>query len=192
MRYSTKVSDAVHILAYIHLNPIHSLTSDSIAESIQTNPGCVRQLMSKLRRADLLVSVTGHPKPALAKAPEEITLLDVYRAVEQDKPLLHLDTHTNPECGVGVNIQLALQEYYDEIQQAAEQRMAEITLRDILDSFRAKADIWLKTASRTAAATLGYYRPEESTGSKESAGPTASTGSKTEEPAEPTGKILNQ
>ena len=46
MKYSTKVSDAVHILAFIVLNPRGSLSSDSIAESLHTNPGCVRQLMS--------------------------------------------------------------------------------------------------------------------------------------------------
>ena len=39
MKYSTKVSDAVHILAFIVLNPKGSLSSDSIAESLHTNPG---------------------------------------------------------------------------------------------------------------------------------------------------------
>ena len=51
MKYSTKVSDAVHILAFIQLNPTGSLSSDSIAKSMHTNPGCVRQVMSALRKA---------------------------------------------------------------------------------------------------------------------------------------------
>ena len=54
MKYSTRVSDAVHIMAFIVLNPKGSLSSNSIAESLHTNPGCVRQLMSALRRAGLL------------------------------------------------------------------------------------------------------------------------------------------
>ena len=119
MKYSTKVSDAVHILAFIQLNPKGSLSSDSIAESIRTNPGCVRQLMSALRKSGLISSVQGHPRPSLAKAPSAITLLDIYQAVEGTKPLLHLDTHTNPECGVGIQIQLSLQDYFDQIQQTA-------------------------------------------------------------------------
>ena len=61
MRYSTKVSHAVHILAYIALHPGRVLTSDVIADSIQTNPGCVRQIMSALRKADLLSSVRDDP-----------------------------------------------------------------------------------------------------------------------------------
>ena len=120
MKYSTKVSDAVHILAFIQLNPVDSLSSNRIAESIRTNPGCVRQLMSALRKAGLLSSIKGHPRPALTKEPSAITLLDVYKAVEGDKPLLHLDTHTNPECGVGIYIQLSLQDYFDQIQKTSE------------------------------------------------------------------------
>lgn len=138
MKYSTKVSDAVHILAFIRLNPVDSLSSNRIAESIRTNPGCVRQLMSALRKAGLLSSVRGHPRPALAKQPAEITLLDVYKAVEEDKPLLHLDTHTNPECGVGIYIQLSLQDYFDRIQETAEEEMKHITLQDILDRYQEK------------------------------------------------------
>ena len=138
MKYSTKVSDAVHILAFIQLNPVDSLSSNRIAESIRTNPGCVRQLMSALRKAGLLSSIKGHPRPALTKEPSAITLLDVYKAVEGDKPLLHLDTHTNPECGVGIYIQLSLQDYFDQIQKTSEEEMKRITLQDILDRYQEK------------------------------------------------------
>ena len=98
MKYSTRLSDAVHILAFIALYPDCDLTSNKLAESIQTNPAYVRQLMSALRKGGLLVSVKGHPRPALAREPEKITLLDAYRAVEGNKPLLHQDIHTNPAC----------------------------------------------------------------------------------------------
>ena len=104
MKYSTKVSDAVHIMAYIALSggcPLSAyialsggcpLPSGKIAESIRTNPGYVRQMMSALRKSGLLSSVKGHPRPALTREPSAITLLDVYKAVEGGKPLLHLDT----------------------------------------------------------------------------------------------------
>ena len=76
MKYPTKLSDAVHILAFIALRPEEALTSEKIAESVQTNPAYVRQLMSALRKGGLLISVKGHPRPALAKEPLQITLLD--------------------------------------------------------------------------------------------------------------------
>ena len=138
MKYPTKLSDAVHILAFVALHPEETLTSEKIAESVQTNPAYVRQLMSALRKGGLLTSVKGHPRPTLTRSPAAITLLDIYRAVEGGKPLLHQDTHTNPACGVGVNIQLALRDCYDIIQQKAEDAMRAITLAEILDRYAHK------------------------------------------------------
>ena len=140
MKYSTKLSDAVHIMAFIVINTDSDLSSTAIATSVQTNPAFVRQIMMKLRKAGLITSVIGHAKPSLAKSTEQITLLDIYKAVEGDKPLLHLDTHTNPECGVGMNIQLALQDYYRKVQTTAENCMNEITLHDIITSYHQKTD----------------------------------------------------
>ena len=57
MKYPTKLSDAVHIMAFIALHPGVNLTSEKIAESIQTNPAYVRQLMSALRKSGLITSV---------------------------------------------------------------------------------------------------------------------------------------
>ena len=138
MKYSTKLSDAAHILAFIALHLDCDLTSDKIAESVKTNPAYVRQLMSALRKGGLLTSVKGHPRPALAKEPWQISLLDIYRSVEGDKPLLHQDTHTNPACGVGVNIQLALRDSYDLVQARAEEAMDGITLQEVLDRYEEK------------------------------------------------------
>lgn len=140
MKYSTKLSDAVHIMAFIEINQDFDLSSTAIATSIQTNPAFVRQIMMKLRKAGLMSSVTGHAKPSLAKPAEQITLLEIYKAVEGDKPLLHLDTHTNPKCGVGINIQLALLDYYQEIQKMAEEHMNQISLQDIIKSYSQKVD----------------------------------------------------
>ena len=65
----------------------------------------------------------------------EISLLDIYRIMEHETPLLHLDTHTNPDCREGVHIQHALQEQYDALQNAFESRMAQVSLQDIMDRF---------------------------------------------------------
>ncbi len=140
MKYSTKLSDAVHIVVFIAINPEINLSSNTIATSVQTNPSFVRQIMMKLKKAGLMSSINGHAKPSLAKHPKEITLLDIYKAVEGNKPLLHLDTHTNPDCRVGVNIQLALQDYYDEIQKETEKHMSSITLQNIIELYHKKSD----------------------------------------------------
>ena len=135
MKYSTRLSDAVHILIFIHQSRNSTVSSSDIAVSIQTNPSYVRQIMAQLKASGLISSSRGQATPELGKAPQETTLLEIYKSVEKDKPLLHLDTHTNPECGVGINIQLALADYYKQIQNDVENSMKQITLQDIIESY---------------------------------------------------------
>lgn len=135
MAYSTKLSDALHVLVFIETEREGNLSSDAIARSLKCNPASVRQLMGRLRRAGIISCVTGHARPRLTRAQEEITMLDVYRAVEGQKPLLHLDTHVNPECGVGVNVQFVIGECFDEVQRQAEAAMQAITLAEIVERF---------------------------------------------------------
>lgn len=139
MKYSTKLSDAVHIMIFIHLNPNMDLSSQAIAKSLKSNPSFVRQILMKLRTAGLVQSVRGRPRPKLARDPGAISLLEIYRAVEGGKRLLHLDTHINPICNIGFNIQYALRHAYEKVQDAAEKVMNSITLADILAEYAASA-----------------------------------------------------
>ena len=140
MKYSTKLSDAVHIMIFIHLNPNMDLSSQAIAKSLKSNPSFVRQILMKLRTAGLVQSVRGRPRPKLARDPGAISLLEIYRAVEGGKRLLHLDTHINPICNIGFNIQYALRHAYEKVQDAAENVMNSITLADILAEYAASAE----------------------------------------------------
>ena len=51
MKFSHKLSDAVHLLVYIEIFPDDDLSSRAIARSIVTNPSMVRSLMMDLRKA---------------------------------------------------------------------------------------------------------------------------------------------
>lgn len=95
-------------------------------------------MMSALSKAGLITSHRGIASPTLNRALSEITVFDVYRAVEGSKPLLHLDTHTNPECGIGVKIQYAIGDIYEQIQEAAETAMKSRTLADVLQAYESR------------------------------------------------------
>lgn len=141
MKYSTRLADTLHILCLIALHEDKlSLSSQGIADSVCTNPSYVRQLMGLLRKAEIVHSVKGHPRPRLARSAAFITLFDVYRAIEGEKPLLHQDIHTNPNCGVGVNIQYVVGDCYQKIQQKAEQEMQNISLADILMQYEKRLE----------------------------------------------------
>ncbi|MFD1392125.1 Rrf2 family transcriptional regulator [Lacticaseibacillus jixianensis] len=140
MQYSHKLSDAVHVLAYVQIGAGWDRSSKQIATSIEANPSVVRRLMAQLVKGGLLTSHPGMVQPALARPASAISLLDIYRVV--DSPvLLHVDEKTNPQCPVGGNIQATLNEVYDGIQQAAEASMAAVSLQQIIDGIvdRAKA-----------------------------------------------------
>ena len=60
MKYSTKLSDTIHILIFIALGDEEQLSSTKIAESIKTNPAYVRQLMATLKNGDGFSERSGH------------------------------------------------------------------------------------------------------------------------------------
>lgn len=133
MKFSSKLSDGVHILAYVDILQDGDLSSNAIASSIESNPSLVRRMMSRLKKAGLLMSQPGKVAPKLGRPATKISLLDVYRAIEDNQKLLHIDEKTNPQCIVGGNIQETLTGIYDRIQSDAEESMSQISLQQIID-----------------------------------------------------------
>jgi DNA-binding IscR family transcriptional regulator len=146
MKYSHKLSDGVHILAYVDIYRDGDLSSAAIASSIESNPSLVRRLMSRLVKAGLLKSQPGAVAPVLDRPAAAISLYDVYCAVEDNHNLLHVDEKTNPRCVVGGNIQDTLNDVYADIQNTAERKMASVSLQQIID------DILLREQGRKRAA----------------------------------------
>lgn len=133
MKYSHKLSDAVHILAYIEIFQDEDLSSKAIADSIESNPSLIRRLMSSLSKAGLLITQSGSVSPRLSRPADQITLLDVYLAIDDSHELLHVDEKTNMNCPVGRNIQDTLNAAYAQVQKAAEESMQSIVLQDLID-----------------------------------------------------------
>ena len=59
-------------------------------------------------------------------------------AINQEKSL---SSASIADCGVGINIQLSLQGFYNEIQKTAEEKMNTITLQDIIDIYYQRISI---------------------------------------------------
>lgn len=132
MKYSYKLSDAVHLLSYLEICKNGDLSSRTIAASIESNPSIVRQLMSDLRQANLIATQKGKATPRLTRSPKDINLYDIYQAINMDHHLLHVDPKTNPKCIVGSHIQETLDSYYKRVEEQAYKEMKEITLEDVI------------------------------------------------------------
>lgn len=133
--YSTKLSVSIHILSIIAMMEGSAITSDYIASSINTNPALVRRLMSRLKKAAMIKTSTKLGVTGLAKKPEEITLLDIFLAVEEHSDLFGIHSNTNQKCPVGARIEHTLKHLYDSIQTQTEKELSGITLADITKEF---------------------------------------------------------
>jgi DNA-binding IscR family transcriptional regulator len=134
---STRFSIAVHILSLIAVSP-NDCTGDFIAGSVNTNPVIIRRIMGMLKKAGLLEVRAGVGGASLLKRPEQITLLDVYRAVNvtEENQLFRIHEDPNYQCPVGRNIELVLQSELKEAQSAMEQRLAQTTLSQLTEKFK--------------------------------------------------------
>ncbi len=128
---SSRFAFAVHVLALLSLQDGVPLSSEVIAGSVNTNAALIRRLLSMLADAGLTTSQLGAGGGALlARAPQKITLLDVYRAVDDAQLFALHREEPNPACMVGRNIQHVLRGIIGEAQQAMEHALASRTLAD--------------------------------------------------------------
>ncbi len=133
--YSSKLSVSIHILSVIALMETQTITSEYIASSINTNPALVRRLMSRLKKARLIKTSTKLGVTGLARKAEDISLLDIFLAVEDQRDLFSIHSNTNLECPVGAKIEVTLKHLYDNIQTATEAKLSAIHLADITKEF---------------------------------------------------------
>ncbi|WII39114.1 Rrf2 family transcriptional regulator [Paenibacillus thiaminolyticus] len=133
MKISSRFSVAVHILSLLTLEPQAHHTSEWLAGSVNTNPVVIRRVTSQLKKAGLVAVRTGTGGASLVQPASEITLLDVYRAVEavEEGELFGMHEHPNPQCPVGANIEAVLQIITAQAQSAMERVLEEITLEQV-------------------------------------------------------------
>ena len=131
-------SIAVHILSLIN-SSAEALSSEFIAGSVGVNPVVIRQVSGMLRRGGLLATQRGVMGARLTRPAEQISLLDVYRAVHAPQTVLKLHQHPNPACPVGANIQGVLDDVFAQAQAALEERLAKVTLADVGAALQEKA-----------------------------------------------------
>lgn len=131
--YSTKYTVSIHILSLIASKKGKSITSDYIAESVNTNPALVRRLMSGLKKAGLIQTQTKIGVTGLMKNPEEISLLEIFKAVEDRQDLFAIHSDTNTACPVGAKIGCVLEHVNEKIQSSFEAELGSLHLSNILD-----------------------------------------------------------
>ena len=133
MQISSRFTMAIHMFACIDVFKDMKMTSDFMAASIGTNPVIIRKLLQQLKAAGLIEVLRGTGGVKVKCPFNEITFLDIYRAVEctPQEELFHFHEKPNQKCPVGRNIHHVLDDKLDKVQNAMEAELKKITLEDV-------------------------------------------------------------
>lgn len=141
MQSSSKFAVAIHALALARIAKEaasgRAITSEQMAESVNTNPVVIRRILGSLRDAGL---VNSQPGPGggwtLTRPPADISLRDIYRALE-DEPLFALpQREPGAECPLGKQFPFVVERCFRDAEQAMEAHLANVTVADVIASAR--------------------------------------------------------
>ncbi len=136
MQISSRFTIAVHVLIAIEVfKESNKVTSELLASSVNVNPVVIRRLLQQLKKADIITVKRGSGGAEVAKPLSDITLLDVYNAVDpvENGELFHFHDDPNQMCPVGRNIHKIMDGRLQEIQEAMEGKMRSITVQDVME-----------------------------------------------------------
>ncbi len=136
MQISSRFTIAIHMMTCMEtFKEEHKITSDFLAASINVNPVIIRRILSQLKDAGLIEVKRGTGGAVVRKPLDEITFLNIYRAVEciEENTLFHFHENPNPNCPVGKNIHNILDDKLHRVQAAMERELESITLADVME-----------------------------------------------------------
>lgn len=142
MQVPSRFTIAIHMLVIVALEgKENKITSDFLASSVGVNPVIIRKTLSQLKKAELVTVARGTGGAEIIKNLENISLLDIYQAVEclgKTGQLFSFHDNPNPNCPIGSNIHGVLDQKLDKIQMAMEQELGQTSLAQLVADAEAK------------------------------------------------------
>jgi len=138
MAVSTQFSIAVHLMAGLGCYTGKDVTSTYLANSVNTSPSFVRRVLAKLSKANLVRTTMGKSGScSLAKKPEDISLLEIYKAVGAPKAFSIHDYPVQTSCKVSCKIKDSMDGVLDKVQRSFEESLKGITLAEVISDISA-------------------------------------------------------
>ncbi len=138
MRHDSRLSRMLHVM--IHMGHHGgAMTSDMIARMLDANPVVIRRTMAGLREQGYVRSEKGHGGGwTLTKPLEELTLLDIYRAVGEPSVFALGPAYDMPGCPIEQAVNETLKDVFAEAEELLLSRFAGVTLADVAKLFPAR------------------------------------------------------
>ena len=143
MQISMKCSVAAHCLLFIwEARGKVRVTSTLLAQSTGCNPVVIRNILSALKKAGLITVSRGQGGAELCRDPAQITLHQIYTALEPKglSCLIGIHPCDGRACPVAKNIRRVLQRPYRQIGEAIAHTMDGITLASMIEDLEAGLD----------------------------------------------------
>jgi Rrf2 family protein len=128
---------AAHIMTTLGFHHRQEISSATLAESVNADPTFVRKSLSKLSKAGLVITTRGkNGASILTRSPEQITLLDIYRASAAPPTFAIHSYPVEKRCPISSNIKGCMSSVLKKAQHSFENTLDGITLADIVGKIR--------------------------------------------------------
>ena len=132
MKLNQPLSLSLHALLHMAERPDASMTSADLATCMNTNPVVIRRTFAGLRKAGIVTSAKGHGGGwRLQRKPAAITLDHVQRALGE-RVVAYSASDAPPQCLVNRAVHNALDEAMAAATGLLDQRLATLTLADLM------------------------------------------------------------
>jgi Rrf2 family protein len=130
---SVQFTVAAHIMAALGFFRGQDIPSATLAESVNADPTFVRKSLSKLSKAGLIVTTRGkNGASTLTRSPDQITLLDIYRASAAPPTFAIHNYPVEKRCPVSRNVKGCMSSVLKEAQKSFENALDRITVADLV------------------------------------------------------------
>ena len=134
---SVQFTVAAHIMAALGFFRGKGIPSATLAESVNADPTFVRKSLSKLSKAGLIVTTRGkNGASTLTRSPEQITLLDIYRASAAPPPFAIHSYPVEKRCPISRSIKGCMSSVLEKAQNSFENTLDRLTLADVVGEIR--------------------------------------------------------
>ncbi len=133
MAGNSRLATAIHVAGMLSFADKVPLTSENIAQSVNTNAVVIRRIIGLLTKADIVKVKMGVGGGAcLAKAPETITLAEIYLALDENSVFEVPPLDQSHRCLLSKIVRPVLSEVLTEVELNLLETLRKITLADVI------------------------------------------------------------
>ncbi|MEO8609132.1 MAG: Rrf2 family transcriptional regulator [Chloroflexota bacterium] len=141
MSYSLALTQSLFMTLYvaskIDQGEYDFISTQQISQELNIPPSTAGMILRRLNRAGLIDTREGvNGGVRLAKPPESVTMLDVFEAIEQERPMFQTNIELPVTGEKRTRVQQAIFGVLESGESAMKNRLRQVTMRDLMNTVR--------------------------------------------------------